>query len=335
MRLAGQVKTGFYPVPPSVIVELLQRLTVESDRTAILDPCCGKGAALAQLAAGLQLTPNDLYAVEVDARRGALAAEALPGANLLQPADCLSVACTAASFSFVWCNPPYDDEIGGGRRYEYSFLVRMTDLLSPGGLLAFAVPQKTAHAYDVLGHLSQWYEDVSWFEYPDEDRHYTEVVILAVRRREPREERAYSLRELAGNNAVRNYVLHRSVGPRKWAKGGYTDDEAVAVLAGSRLQSIFQPSPPAAPPRPGLQLNEGQRALILAGGFLDGVVKKQGYLPIVVKATPYKEAVTLEPEVDEDEQTGKVKTTTVIQERILLRVRALRTDGTILTLKQE
>jgi hypothetical protein len=30
-----------------------------------------------------------------------------------------------------------------------------------------------------------------------------------------------------------------------------------------------------------------------------------------------------------------VKTTTVIQERILLRVRALRTDGTILTLKQE
>ena len=56
MRLAAQAKGGFYPTPPRVLdllATLLRppaRLPARSHGTVrLLDPCCGAGAALAQL----------------------------------------------------------------------------------------------------------------------------------------------------------------------------------------------------------------------------------------------------------------------------------------------
>ena len=58
MRLAAQAKGGFYPTPPRV-VDLLADLIYapagayarRQDTLRILDPCCGAGEAVAQLAA--------------------------------------------------------------------------------------------------------------------------------------------------------------------------------------------------------------------------------------------------------------------------------------------
>ncbi len=284
------------------------------------------------------IKPGDVYGVEVDAKRGVAAAEHLAGSKVLHPADFLSTQTSAASFSLIHCNPPYDDEIGGGKRYEYAFLSKAADLLAIGGVIALAVPQRVAEGHDVVSFLSQWFEDVSWFPYPSADRKYGEVVVLARRRGEPKEDKEYTLAALCRGSRCGNgvpYPLPRAIGPRLHKKVGFTEDEMVEALAASKLQAAFAPAKPAPVPRPGLQLNEGQRALVLAGGFLDGVIKKDGYAPLVVKALPFKEEYRQTPVVDENEETGTTKTTTVIGERILLSVRALRTDGKILTLKQE
>ena len=50
-RLGSQAKAGFYPTPEKVCGQLKQLLDIEED-ARLLDPCCGKGKTLANLAAG-------------------------------------------------------------------------------------------------------------------------------------------------------------------------------------------------------------------------------------------------------------------------------------------
>ena len=94
MRLAGQAKGGFYPTPPRV-VDLIAGLihapvTYGSRRRGgetlrILDPCCGAGEAVAQLAERLtqpHTMPIETYGVELHRVRAAEAGERpAPGAG--------------------------------------------------------------------------------------------------------------------------------------------------------------------------------------------------------------------------------------------------------------
>ena len=59
MRLAAQAKGGFYPTPPRVVDLIAELIHTPSgsynlgrETLRILDPCCGAGEALAQLAEG-------------------------------------------------------------------------------------------------------------------------------------------------------------------------------------------------------------------------------------------------------------------------------------------
>ena len=74
MRLAAQAKGGFYPPPPRV-VDMIAELVYPSgaryrgrDAVRALDPCCGAGEALAQLAERLRerrRVPMETYGVEL------------------------------------------------------------------------------------------------------------------------------------------------------------------------------------------------------------------------------------------------------------------------------
>lgn len=85
MRLAAQVKGGYYPAAPEAIDSLLTRLTIaDPTNTAILDPCCGRGKALAQLGAALGVPAGLTYGIELDQSRGREAATSLAaGAHVL------------------------------------------------------------------------------------------------------------------------------------------------------------------------------------------------------------------------------------------------------------
>lgn len=332
MRLAAQVKVGFYPVPPTVVEQVLDCLSPNPNAT-MMDPCCGRGAALVQFSENLCIPPAKVYGIEMDGVRSQAARRRLPAANLLLDTDYLSSQVSSAKLSFAWVNPPYDDELGGGRRYEYSFLVKTTPLLCKGGILALACPERVAQSPEIGKHMAQWYEHLCTFPYGD--RQYGEVVVMGRKKGKPTEGEAYEFRTAVRSGKPKAYTLPDSPGPGRFQKGGMTETELAQALARSRLSRMFEPPPPLLPPRPGLQLSAGQRALVLAGGFLDGVLQKPGHHPIVVKSTPHKVSVTQPPVVDEDEATGKTKVVTIIQQHIRLLIRVLRTDGVIVDLTQE
>ena len=68
MRLAAQAKGGFYPTPPRVVDMIAELVSVYTGRyrsretLRVLDPCCGAGEALAQLAQRL----SDRWGIAVE-----------------------------------------------------------------------------------------------------------------------------------------------------------------------------------------------------------------------------------------------------------------------------
>ena len=119
-RLMSQVKGGYYAAAPEAVAAVMERLRPPVDgECVILDPCAGEGKALLQLAAGLKAMP---YGIELSEDRAAIMGESLPGGQALAPADFFRCAISYRSFSFIWCNPPYDYATGEEGRVESQFL---------------------------------------------------------------------------------------------------------------------------------------------------------------------------------------------------------------------
>ena len=93
-----------------------------------------------QLAEGLGVSKDHVFAVELNASRAARIAEAYPDVRLLGPCSFEATRITRHSFSLVYLNPPFDDEFGGGGREEVKFLRQAVDLLVPGGILVQVCP---------------------------------------------------------------------------------------------------------------------------------------------------------------------------------------------------
>src|SRR5262249_3408511 len=159
MRLAAQAKLGFYPAPPEAVAEAMKYLRGPAFEMGFaLDPCAGKGEALAQLCRGLGLRP---LAIELDEKRAEdchrnLTTDHLDGKRRAA-ASFFGWSASALSFSLGWVKPPFDDEVGGGMRTEHTFLQRATQWLRPGGILCFVIPDHVAERWEVTDFLSQWY----------------------------------------------------------------------------------------------------------------------------------------------------------------------------------
>ena len=100
MRLAAQAKGGFYPTPPRVVDLIADLINTPSgyynrgrNTLRILDPCCGAGEALAQLAQRLDrpnAIPIQTYGVELHrdrAQEAEGAARPRPGLGPLRYLD--------------------------------------------------------------------------------------------------------------------------------------------------------------------------------------------------------------------------------------------------------
>ena len=148
MRLAAQAKGGFYPTPPRVvdlIAELIDTPTGAYDRgrntLRILDPCCGAGEALAQLAQRLDrpnAIPIETYGVELHRDRAQEAEERLDRALA---SDLFATSIANGAFGLLLLNPPYDWD-SADKRTEHAFLTHCTRYLADGGLLVFIVPRQ-------------------------------------------------------------------------------------------------------------------------------------------------------------------------------------------------
>lgn len=334
MRLAAQIRGGFYALAPEAVKLIASRIDYE--RGAILDPCAGQGEAIDTLAQALSVPRESVYAIELERERAEITRARLEGAHVLEPCSFFDAKVTAGSFSVVYCNPPFDQNVHGGRA-ELDFLVKATTLLAPHGLLILIVPEHVADSrWKPIPHqLFEAFEQLAVLEIPEDHRPFGEVAILGLKRRTrvPFSPEAWD-RDVRFMPLESCQVRWKSPAldwlPRSFEKAGLTPEELREALASSPLWKLTSEPPERQKARPPLPLAKGHVALLLASGELDGIIHPPGGEPHLVRGTAIKRPC--EPQVTEEVlPSGQVKTVTVIRERISLLVRAVGTDGEIRT----
>jgi ubiquinone/menaquinone biosynthesis C-methylase UbiE len=316
-RLEGIAKAGYFPTPPDVVDRvacLIQQAGSEPHRAIrLIDPCCGTGAALKQLA---DQVGGETFGIEIASDRFEEARHVL---DHTLHASALTARLANAAFSCLFLNPPYeyDDE---SRRLEHAFLTETSRVLCPGGLLVYIVPKHrlAVSARYLAGHYTRF----SCCRFPDpEFEAYKQVVLLAVKRDTPindagaREQLAsWSLRDelpvlpVAGTGQAIHGLPSLAPGPVLFSSL-FFDPQAAAAEA--RQYGLWH-SPAVAerlwpgeerPVRPLMPLRRGHLALLIAAGFLNNLVLDSDGRRLLVKGRTYKEQV----EVASDDPDLKIE----------------------------
>ena len=205
MRLAAQSKGGFYPTTPRVVDLIAQLIRVPSgyyyrnrEVLRILDPCCGAGEAVAQLAERLSQpgsAPVETCGVELHRDRAEQAEGRL---DRTLAADLFQTSIANGAFGLAFVNPPYDHD-AEKKRTEHSFLVHYTRYLTENGLLVFIVPRRRLAVS--ARYLAAHYQRLRCWAFPDPERQvFDQVVLAGYRKMEPQPGRA---RRAAGQGVDR------------------------------------------------------------------------------------------------------------------------------------
>lgn len=203
MRLEGQSKLGFYATPPHQVALIKTWLSGQNSR--LLDPCCGMGEALAELAGALP--GSETFGIELSDTRAAEAANVL--GHVLNTGFEYAVL-TRGTFSTVLLNPPYDGETetGSGTRLEERFLAETTPLLAAGGVLIYIIPHARI-TEAVARHLAGWYEDLRCYRFAGEDYAAFKQVVIFGRKgmyRNPSSQKVSELLAWAGAQVVLDWI---------------------------------------------------------------------------------------------------------------------------------
>jgi hypothetical protein len=282
--------------------------------------------------------PSGIHGIELDEGRAAdlhttFSQRGLEQARLLAPASFLGCRATSGSFSVIFLNPPFDHELGGGRRVEHTFLLHATGWLKPGGILALVCPEDVADSWEIRPLLLSCYQHITVHPFPEEVRKYREVLTLAVKRA-----KVVNHWEVRWNEVVeppgRIYHIPPGGPPKAFQKVEMTEAELRGALAASPLRKLLLTPPEIPLPSPPLALGTGHIALLLAAGHLDGVVRPPAELPHVVRGTARKVSYLASSEVHEH-QDGTTSTKEVWSEKIVLTVRAVDSLGGLKSFAQE
>ena len=183
-RLMNYVRMGYYPTDPENIDHILRAIQFpEGVTTDLLDPCCGCGKALRQLATGNNCFT---YGVELDECR---AEEAQTMLHRVGMGSFFHSKISSEAFHVLFLNPPYMSVMteGGGRtRYEKRFLAESIRHLMMGGLLIYIIPYYRL-TEDICRMLADNFTDLSVWKFTDREfAKFRQVAVLGLRK--PRED---------------------------------------------------------------------------------------------------------------------------------------------------
>ena len=179
-RLMNNVKMGYYPTDPDNINLLLHGIQFPAGVTTnLLDPCCGCGKALRQLAQGNNCYT---YGVELDENR---AQEAQTRLHRVGFGSFFHSRISHEVFHLLFLNPPYLsvlNENGGRSRHEKRFLIESLPFLTLGGLLIYIIPYYRLTP-DICRILQDNFEDLSVWRFTDSEfKKFKQVAILGKRK---------------------------------------------------------------------------------------------------------------------------------------------------------
>jgi len=320
-RLASEEKGGYYPTPFAQVELIAKRLrAAPGSPVRLLDPCAGKGEALAAFAEALKVQGArvETYGVEIEKTRARKAAQVLDRV-LCAPYE--DVHVTPGAFSFLWLNPPYNDK--GGERAETAFLRDLSDKLQPGGLLGFCIPQKVLR--DAAALLANRFEGLRVYRFTEPDYWlYRQAVAFGYRRTKragdpgPERERLRALAwaSLPPLDAPDGVVFEvpPAVGEVKTFRADVLNpDEVREVLEGSPVWEDLRalaPEGPAELKPPVLPLRPAHMAIAVAAGAVGGNMGTH----LLVGAS--KRRVTTEVLPDEEGEVRVTRSETVSVVRV-------------------
>ena len=180
-RLMNNIKMGYYPTDPDNISLILRGVQFpEGVTTNLLDPCCGCGKALRQIADGNNCFT---YGVELD---GSRADEAQTRLHRVGFGSFFFSQVSANAFHLLFLNPPYLsvlNESGNRARHEKRFLIESLGTLALGGLLVYVIPYYRLTP-DICRVLSDNFENLGLWRFTDaEFKKFKQVAVLGTRKK--------------------------------------------------------------------------------------------------------------------------------------------------------
>ena len=321
-RLESQAKAGFYPTPDSVCELLKTKITYE-DGARLLDPCCGKGVALSRLVTANTTT----YGIELSHER---ATEARTLLNKVLWADALQeVRFTYQAFGLLYLNPPYDQAMnpnGKSQRMETLFLRHYLNALQLGGSLIFVIPYYVLADKCCAQALARNFK-VQVLGFPkDEFQTFKQCIVFGNRQRivadlaESTEQRLNELGSMESDEFREEVATLENVAPISIHVPATTKPLAVfstirfdpdvgipVIRKAGILQGVLEELAPKKKNfiRPLSMLENGHLALVLAGGFMNGEIEKDGKR-LVVKGIVKKESPVVSSSCAPDGDGGTI-----------------------------
>jgi tRNA1(Val) A37 N6-methylase TrmN6 len=195
-RLARNfVKAGYFPTDDQTLARIQNFLMPSQRPMRLLDPCCGEGAALADVRQGLQERAGapapaiEALGIEFDRERAWHAKTIL---DRVIHADVHDVVVKPRSLGLLFLNPPYGfgladhahaangDDANKTDRLEKVFLKKTAPALAQGGVLVYIVPYYALDA-DVRGYLARNFTHLRFFMAPEQQ--FKQCVIFGVKTR--------------------------------------------------------------------------------------------------------------------------------------------------------
>ena len=323
MRIAGQMKMGYYPADPELAQRLGRLLTWPEKPVHMLDPSCGKGEALCNFGPASAVR----YGVELDHNRYLAACDAI-GADRVLYAGFEQCGISPRSFGACWLNPPYDDEIGGGKRTELEFLSRVTPLLVEGGIVVFFFSHLAWRNDRMKSYIAGQYENVRLYRHPPTERNgYADTTVYILigqrRRKEVGCPDRPELEDLPAEGMAPLWTVPTGYVPSRWVRCGLTDAE-IAQLADRSALWQQEASGPIALGRPLLPPKLGHIPMILASGRVNGLIHDH-----VARAKVSKHFKVVDTKVSTDAKGNETKYE-VQKETVKLSIRCLvKRDGRV------
>lgn len=179
-RLASDAKMGYYPTPYETLRVISRFLNINYEGSVyLLDPCCGEGEALWEIANPFGWRATS-YGVELDAKRVVGASGVL--SHVVQCSTFDVRINPLGCMGLLWLNPPYGSE--GGERYEMKFLKHSAKWLCKDGVVVYLVPEPLLEKEKDRQWIAQNFYDCQVFRFHREDYPRFKQVVLFGKKRE-------------------------------------------------------------------------------------------------------------------------------------------------------